>query len=261
MMTNIRLAIAGAMGRIGRVTLEAAVTDKRFELVAALTCEDDPLRGHRVRMGAHDVAIVAHMGKPCDVLIDFSNADGTMSWLDVCRHHGIAMVVGTTGHDDAQLNLLRVAAKDIPIVKAPNCSTGVAALLSLVGKLAETLGEDYDVEIVETHHRNKEDAPSGTALALQDVLTRMSENKSTHDVVFGRTGKTGVRPRGQVGIHAVRMGDIVGRHEVHFSGCGETITLRHEAHSRQTFAAGALRAAAWIAGKSPGWFTMADVLG
>jgi len=258
-MAMLRLAVVGATGRVGRVTLEAALLDERFEVVAALSTVDDPLCGQALRIGSQDVAITADLIVACDVLIDFSNANGTMSWLKMCLDGGIAMVVGATGHNDSQLSKLREAAQKIPILVAPNCSAGVAALLGLVSKLAGVLGDDYDIEIVETHHHHKEDAPSGTALALRDALLNAGEG--TCDVVYGREGKVGARPRGQVGIHAVRMGDIVGRHEIHFSGCGETITLRHEAHSRHAFAIGALRGAAWIAGKSPGWYSMADVLG
>ncbi len=260
-MAILRLAIVGATGRVGRVTLEAALLDERFEVVAALSSMDDPSCGQQLRVGSQDVPIVAKLACDCDVLIDFSNASGTMSWLAVCRERGIAMVVGATGHDESQLRSIRAAAQDIPIVIAPNCSAGVAAMESLVGRLSEVLGKDYDIEIIETHHKNKVDAPSGTALALRDALSGASAGEDNRDVVYGREGKTGARPSGQIGIHAVRMGDIVGRHEIHFSGCGETLTLRHEAHSRHTFATGALRAAVWIVGKSPGWYGMADVLG
>ncbi len=258
-MAKLKLAIAGATGRVGRVTLEAALADERFQVVAALSTNEDANCGQHLRVGSQDVAITSALTGDCDVLIDFSNASGTMAWLDVCRERGIAMVIGATGHDESQLAKLRDASQEIPIVKAPNCSTGVAALLGMIGKLREVLGDEYDIEIVETHHRNKVDAPSGTALALRDALSK--EGVDDRDVVYGRKGQTGARPRGQIGIHAVRMGDVIGRHEIQFSGCGETLTLCHEVHSRHTFAVGALRAASWIAGKSPSWYAMTDVLG
>ena len=160
------------------------------------------------------------------------------------------------------------------IVKAANFSIGMQALLNVVGRVAVELGEEYDVEIVETHHRHKIDAPSGTALTIvaeiQKALNPSRERERADPVasplvggaglVFGRQGTVGERPKGQIGVHAVRMGDIVGQHEIHFSGPGETITIRHTAQSRETFAAGALRAAAWVIGKPPGLYSMRDVL-
>ncbi len=256
----IRLAVAGATGRTGRCVLGLAVRDERFQVVAALTEPDGCAAGASVHVADRDVPVVTKLDTPCDVLIDFTLAEGTMAWLDVCVQRGIAMVIGATGHSDEQLTRLREAGTRIPILKAPNFSVGINAMRDIVRRLAQALGDEYDVEVVETHHGGKVDAPSGTAHALVDELLAASGRARDGNVVSGRSGHTGARPAGQIGVHSVRMGRIVGWHEVHFSGPGETVSIRHTAHSRETFAAGALRAAAWLAGKKPGNYSMRDVI-
>lgn len=256
----IRLAVAGASGRTGSRVIELACRDDRFDIAAALTGPGCPDIGSVVPVGGCDVRITDRLDAVCDVLIDFTLPAGTMAWLEVCRERCMGMVIGATGHSDEQLATIREAAKQIPIVRASNFSVGIQALMGLVGKLAVELGDAYDVEIVETHHRNKIDAPSGTALSLADEIAGAT-GRTRDDVVFGRQGKTGKRPVRQIGVHAVRMGDVVGEHEIHFSGPGETITLRHRAHSRDAFASGALRAACWLYGKPPGLYTPADFAG
>jgi 4-hydroxy-tetrahydrodipicolinate reductase len=199
----------------------------------------------------------------CDVAIDFTDACGTIEWLPICEKSRLPLVIGGTGQDEGQMARIRAAAKTIAIVNAANFRVGINLLLGLVGKIAVELVPQYDIESVETHHRGKLDAPSGTALASADAL-RIAQGrdcKGAESVVYGRHGRVGERPAGQIAIHAVRMGDIVGRHEVHFSGPGETVTLRHEAQSRDTFAVGALRAASWVIGRVPGMYSMLDVLG
>jgi 4-hydroxy-tetrahydrodipicolinate reductase len=240
----IRLAVVGAAGRMGRCVLELASRDPRFEIVAGIE------RSAQRTLPA------------CDVLIDFTDAAGTMAWLDKCTERLVTMVIGATGHDEPQLARIAQAAEVIPIVKAANFSVGIHALLSIVGRLAVELGKEYDIEIVETHHRHKIDAPSGTALAIVDQINQSRDRQGAGgaSVAFGRHGKVGGRPKGQIGVHAVRMGDVVGQHEIHFSGPGETITIRHTAQSRETFAAGALRAAAWVIGRPPGLYSMRDML-
>ncbi len=231
---------------MGRCLAELAARDPRFDLVASMD-------------RAAERALPT-----CDVLIDFTDAAGTVQWLGVCRSRRCPMVVGATGHDDRQTALIVDAAQVIPIVKSANFSVGMTVVLEIAGRLAEELGADYDVEIVETHHRHKTDAPSATALAIADEIERRRNQnrkpeKAGSPLVFGRHGKTGERPKGQIAIHAVRMGDLVGQHEIHFSAAGETITLRHTAHSREAFAAGALRAAAWVVGKPAGLYGIMDV--
>ncbi len=243
----IRLAVAGAAGRMGRCVLELATHDSRFELAAAIDRS-----AQRTLPG-------------CDALIDFTDAAGTMEWLKACETRRVPMVIGATGHDEAQLARIAQVARSIPIVKTANFSVGVQAVLNILGKIKKELGEDYDIEIVESHHRHKTDAPSGTALAfvseIQEGKEQSRDREGADHLVFGRHGKVGERPKGEIGVHAVRMGEIVGQHEIHFSGPGETITIRHTAHSRETFAAGALRAAAWIIGKPPDLYSMRNVLG
>lgn len=257
-----RLTVAGAAGRMGRCVLELAARDPRFEVAAAID-----------RSAQRTLPT-------CDVVIDFTDSAGTMQWLEACEARRIPMVIGATGHDEAQLSRIAQVARSIPIIKVANFSVGMQVVLNILGRIANELGNEYDVEIVETHHRYKTDAPSGTAKAMveQIVAARSVRTRSARDgpgedplagargsdsppIVFGRCGKLGERPEGEIGVHAVRMGDVVGQHEIHFSGPGETITIRHTAHSRETFAAGALRAAAWIIGKPPGLYSMRNVLG
>jgi 4-hydroxy-tetrahydrodipicolinate reductase len=206
------------------------------------------------------VDLVAELRMDADVLIDFTLPEGTMAWLDRCIDHRLPMVIGVTGYEEEQLERIRTAAKSIPIVMASNFSIGINLLVELIGRAAAALGPDYDVEIIEAHHCHKVDAPSGTALSLVQAVQSVKEAQGPlGNVVFGRHGRVGARSKGEIGVHAVRMGELVGWHEVHFSGPGETLTLRHAAHSRDAFAAGALRAAAWVLGKAPGLYGMRDV--
>ncbi len=271
----IRLALAGATGRMGRCLLELALRDTRFEVVAGLTKPGCAHAGQTQYLAEREVLITEALDATPDVLIDFTVADGTMAWLEVCQQRCIPMVIGATGHSGEQLERIRGATKRIPILNAGNFSFGIAAILEMIDPLVRTLGEGYDVEIIETHHRHKVDAPSGTSLAVVEAIRaarakmkspRVGKSNCPNPedaepgVIFGRRGECGERPIGQIAVHAVRMGEIVGQHEIHLSGPGETITIRHVAHTRETFASGALRAAAWIVGKSPGLYTMRDVL-
>ncbi len=255
-----KIAIAGAGGRMGQCLTDIANRDARFVIAASLVEPSDPKVGSATRDMHGDGTFTETLSVPADVLIDFTIASGTDHWLDVCTTNQIPMIIGATGHDDEQLDRITKASKQIPIVLAPNCSTGVNVLLSLVGQLAKSLGHEYDIEIVDTHHRHKKDAPSGTAIAITNELIRAT-GRSASDVVQGRAGNTGEKDMREIGVHSVRLGEIVGEHEVHFSGPGETLTIHHKAHSRETFAAGALRAAAWIVGKPAGLYSMRDVVG
>lgn len=256
----MRVAVAGATGRTGRVVVARVLREADVALAAALTAANDPQCGRPMPFGGCQVSVTDRLEAPCDVLIDFTVPDGTMQWLAVCLDAAIPMVIGTTGHDERQRARIRDASRTLPIVKAGNFSIGVAVLLRHVAQVARVLGDDFDIEIVETHHRHKADAPSGTALTLLDEIAAHTGRSPEHDAVFGRRGTTGPRPDRQIGVHAVRMGDVVGRHEVHFSGPGETLTLTHNAQSREPFAAGALRAASWVVRRPPGLYTIADVL-
>lgn len=247
------------MGRTGRRVVELAVRDSRFVVTAALTAADRPHGGSTLEFDGVRIPVTTEWQHPCDVLVDFSVPEGTAAWLATCLDRGIPMVTGVTGHSADQLLAIESASRVIPIVKASNFSIGVNVLLDLVGRLAKELGDGFDTEIIETHHRQKVDAPSGTALALLDEILRATGRTREKDAVFGRHGHTGERPPGQVGVHAVRTGEVIGNHEILFSGPGETLTLTHSAHSRDTFAGGALRAAAWVFGKAPGLYAMRDV--
>ena len=256
----IRLAIAGATGRTGRCVVDLASRDDRFEVVTALTKTGCPTSGTTLHLGGRQLVVTETLETECDALVDFTVAEGTMAWLEVCRKRGIPLVIGATGHNAQQTERIQSAARAIPILKAANFSVGIQTIVDVVGDLAQKLGESYDVEVVEAHHRHKVDAPSGTALVLADEIAAAMGRSRDDSVIFGRSGQVGERPGGQIGVHAVRMGEIVGSHEVYFSGPGETVTIRHTAHSRETFAAGALRAAAWIVGRPPGFYTLRDVL-
>ncbi len=241
----IRLTVAGAAGRMGRCVIDLVSRDSHFEIAAAIDL------GERQSIPS------------CDALIDFTHAAGTMDWLTVCEAQRLAMVIGSTGHDERQQARIAEAARVIPIVQSANFSVGMQVVLGALARIAGELGSEYDVEIVETHHRHKIDSPSGTALTLLAEIQKNTHQYSDRKgaaVVFGREGKVGERPKGQIGVHAIRMGDVVGQHEIHFSGPGETVTIRHTAQSRDTFAAGALRAAAWVVGKPPGLYSMRNVL-
>jgi 4-hydroxy-tetrahydrodipicolinate reductase len=256
----IRVAVAGAGGRTGRCVVGQALRDDRFEVVAALTAASDPRRGSTLSVDNTQVELEAELRVKTDVLIDFTMPEGTIAWLERCVDLRLPMVIGVTGYEQAQRDRIQTAARTIPIVMASNFSVGINLLLELVGRVAQALGPDYDVEIVEAHHRHKLDAPSGTALSLVEAVQSAKKAQGrTGNVVFGRHGRVGARSPGEIGVHAVRMGELVGWHEVHFSGPGETLTLRHAAYSRDAFAAGALRAAAWVLGKPPGLYGMRDV--
>ena len=257
----IRLAIAGAAGRLGRTVLDLAGRTNSFEIVCGLVAPAGSKSVQFIQAGDRRVPLRETLDEECDILLDVSVPLGTSAWVDFCEHREISMVIGVTGHSDKQMTRIQEAAHQIPILFAANFSIGINAILQLLAPLMGQLGPGYDVEIVEAHHRGKVDAPSGTALALAEELRRAAGQDSDRDsLVFGRQGQAGPRPIGEIGIHSVRMGDIVGQHEIHFSGPGETVTIRHAAHSRETFAAGALRAVQWIVGKGAGFYTMRDVL-
>jgi len=254
----IRLAVTGAAGRMGRRIIELARDRKNLQVVAALEAPGHPQLGRPAIGGEPN--LTQDCDVPFDVLVDFSLPAATENVLSLARNDAAAIVMGTTGHTPDQLAAIDQAAKHIPLLKAPNMSVGINLLLRLIGQVARALGADYDAEIVEAHHRFKADAPSGTAVALLDALCQATDRKPDRDAVFGRHGQTGQRPAGQIGVHAVRMGDVVGQHEVFFSTLGETVSLRHTAHTRDTFVQGALRAAEWVVGKPPGLYSMQDVL-
>ena len=263
---GIRLAIAGASGRMGRMLVEAALADPAVEISVALDRSDSPELGRDCgeflgrRTAAAIGADLARLAD-ADVLIDFTRPEGTLAHLDACRRLGVKMVIGTTGFDDAGKSAIRAAAGSIGIVFAPNMSVGVNATLRLLEVAAAILSSGYDVEIIEAHHRHKVDAPSGTALKMGEVIAA-TQGKVLRDLgVYAREGVTGERKAGTIGFAAVRGGDIVGDHTVLFAGTGERIEITHRAGSRMPYALGAMRAARFVADQPRGLFDMHDVLG
>jgi len=235
-------------------------------LHGALDRSDSPVIGRDAgeilgqRCGVTVSADVAASVKGADVLIDFTRPEGTLVHLDACLRHGVRMVIGTTGFNTEQKHRLVDASRTIPIVFAPNMSVGVNVLLRLLEVAAQALGDDYDVEVIEAHHRHKVDAPSGTALRMGEVLAKALNRNLADVAVYGREGVTGERNAKTIGFATIRGGDIVGDHTALFAGTGERIEITHKASSRTTFAQGALRAAAWLVGRSPGLYDMHDVL-
>ncbi len=241
----MKVAIAGAGGRMGRTLIEAVGADPALVLAAAFDVGDDAAR-----------AIAAG-----DVLIDFTRPEGTLAHLAHCLALGRPMVIGTTGFTDSQKKTLADASKRIAIVLSPNFAIGVNAVFRLAESAAKILGDAFDVEIVEAHHRHKVDAPSGTALKLGEVIAKVLGRDLKKDAVFGRHGDRGERPAKQIAFHAIRGGDIVGEHTVIFAGSGERVELTVRSSSRMSYAAGALRAAKWLEGRAPGLYDMPNVLG
>ena len=259
----------GAAGRMGQTILRCAVEDSALEITGGVEVPGSPAVGRTVgdllgipTLKAVIVDDIAKVKAPTgSVLIDFSAPAATMANLAWAAEKGVAAVVGTTGLSAEQRAEVGATARKIPVVYAPNMSVGVNMLFKIVGEVARILGESYDVEIVEMHHRFKKDAPSGTAKRLGEVIAEAMGGTYEELVVNGREGITGERPKRQIGIHALRGGDVVGDHTVSFTTSGERVEITHRAHNRETFARGALRAAAWLSGKKPGLYDMRDVLG
>ena len=266
-MTVLNIAIAGSSGRMGRALLEAVAAAPDMRLTAALERAGSPyLQKDAGEMlgapcGIRITEDVASVLSGTDVLIDFTRPEGTLAHLAACRAARVKMVIGTTGFSVKQKEAFEAASDDIPIVLAPNMSVGVNLTFKLLELAAAVLGDGYDVEIVEAHHRHKVDAPSGTALRMGEVIARTLGRELSEVAVYGREGNTGERATATIGFSTVRGGDIVGDHTVIFAGTGERIEISHKASSRTTFAEGALRAARFLAGKQRGMFDMQDVLG
>jgi 4-hydroxy-tetrahydrodipicolinate reductase len=240
---------------MGRTLIEAVLADRELTLVAAVDVAGSPALGQR----AGNVSIVSDPEciAQADVVIDFTRPEGTLTNLARAR----AMVIGTTGFSDSQRRSIVEKAKAVPIAMAANFAVGVNAAYKLAETAAKILGEGYDVEIMEAHHRHKVDAPSGTALKLGEVVAKALNRKLSDVARHGRQGNTGERPRGEIGFHALRGGDIVGEHTVLFAGAGERVEVTVRSQSRMTYALGALRAAKFLRGRAPGLYDMADVLG
>jgi 4-hydroxy-tetrahydrodipicolinate reductase len=261
----ISIAINGAAGRMGRRLIALAHEDPQFRIADAADRADCPALGQDAGalagIGPIGVAVQAGLSRPAQVAIDFSVPEVARQVLAYCTPKKMALVLGTTGLSAADHMAIDDAAQSIAILQAPNMSLGINLLLALAAQTAKRLGDAYDIEIAEAHHHFKKDAPSGTALALAQAICQATGKDPNKDVVHGRHGPDVPRRPGQIGVHALRMGDVVGEHTVYFAAAGERLELTHIATNRDVFVRGALRAAAWIAGKPAGRYAMADVLG
>lgn len=264
----IRVAINGAAGRMGRELTVACLRNDALELSAAFEAPDSGMLGQdagRIANGEDAGVAIASAGERAqaafDVLVDFTRPAPCLDALADCVARDAAMVIGTTGFEPAQLEQIEEAAAKIAIVMAPNFSAGVNLTLKLIETAAKALGDTVDIEVIEAHHRHKVDAPSGTALRMGEVLAEATGRRLDDCAVYARQGHTGERDRKDIGFQTIRGGDIVGEHTVLFAGDGERLEIAHKASSRQTFAGGAMRAAAWAAAREPGRYDMNDVLG
>ena len=261
----IRIAIAGVAGRMGRNLVLACHEAEGIELTQGLEHSKSPALGNDcgvlAGLAANGVAVSDHLDPQAfDLLIDFTHPSATTLHVDYCREHAKKMVIGTTGCDAELERKLLEAGTDIAIMYAPNTSVGVNLCLELLQTAARVLGDSVDIEIIEAHHRNKVDAPSGTALKMGQVVADALGRDLQQCAVYGREGQTGVRDRSSIGFETIRAGDIVGEHTVLFAADGERIEITHKASNRMTFAHGAMRASLWLDSKSPGVYSMKDVL-
>jgi 4-hydroxy-tetrahydrodipicolinate reductase len=250
---------------MGKRILSLGVEAGEFDIIAAVERAGHPDIGKDVGLvagaGQLNVKLDSVYAAGAGVAIDFSTPEAADKTVDYCLENGAALVLGTTGLSDEQHGRIQAASEKIPVIYGTNMSVGMNVLFALVGKVASMLGDEYDVEIVEQHHRFKKDAPSGSALTLTKNICEATGRDFPACIVGGRSGKEALRQKGKIGVHAVRAGDIAGTHSAIFSTLGETVTLNHRAHSRDGFARGALRAAKWLVGKKPGLYSMTDVLG
>jgi 4-hydroxy-tetrahydrodipicolinate reductase len=269
-MKPVEIVVLGAKGRMGQMVLSACAKLLRekspppLNVIGAVEAAGSPFVGCTLTVDGLEVAVTDQLEtvvKPGCVLIDFTSPESSLAALEIAERAGAAHVLCTTGFTPEQKARIREASKRIPLVMAPNMSMGVTLMFRIAETVAKTLGLDFDVEIIEAHHNQKKDSPSGTALGFAEAVARGHEADLEKVSVHGRDGMVGARPRGEIGIHAVRGGDIVGDHTLLFAGAGERIELKHVAHSRQTFAQGAVRAALFLQGRKPGLYDMFDVLG
>ena len=266
-MSNIRIAITGAIGRMGKILIEAVQLAEGAELTAAIVLPDSTLIGADIgeasgigKCGVTIVGDLAQVINDFDVLIDFTVPEATLNNARLCAEHGKGMVIGTTGFSAEQKEAFAEIIQPIAVCMASNFSTGVNVCFKLLDIAARVLGNDSDIEIYEAHHRHKVDAPSGTALSMGEVVADAVGRNLEEVAVYGREGQTGARDQKTIGFATVRGGDVVGDHTVSFLADGERVEITHKASSRMSFARGAVRAAIWLNGMTPGLFDMQDVL-
>jgi len=264
----MRIAVTGAAGRMGRTLIQAIHATPDLTLGAAYERADSSLLGADAgelaglgRLGVEVLPACSGSAEAFDALIDFSTPAATLQSLEFCVSAGRRLVIGTTGFDAAGLARIQAAAARIPILMAPNMSVGVNVCFKLIELAAAALADEVDIEVIEAHHRDKVDAPSGTAVRIGEILARALNRDLDQVAIYGRQGLTGARDRETIGFSTVRGGDIVGDHTVLFAGNGERIEITHRAHSRMNFAQGALRGARYLSAQPRGLFDMQDVLG
>ena len=261
-----RIAVTGVTGRMGSALVRTVRDDRKLTLVGGTEQKGHAAVGLDVGLAAHLGALEApvvddlqELLKGCDVVIDFTSPEASLAHAAACAQAGVALVVGSTGFGDEAKRVIGRHALKIPVVMSPNMSVGVNLMIEVAAELARRLGDGFEIDILEAHHRLKKDAPSGTALRLAEEIAR-SVGRTSDDFRQARVGQVGERPRKEIGIQALRGGDVVGEHTVYFFGEGERIELTHRASSRDQFARGAVRAAKWAVGKPPGLYGMSDVL-
>jgi 4-hydroxy-tetrahydrodipicolinate reductase len=266
-MNSMKIAIAGASGRMGRMLVETVQAAEDAVLAGALDIAGAPSIGTDASafMGAPSGVLIesdlATGLKNADFLIDFTRPEGTLKHLEYCAAHGVKVIIGTTGFDEAGKAAIAAAAKKTAVMFAPNMSVGVNVMMKLLEMAAKSFSEGYDIEIIEAHHRHKVDAPSGTALQMGEVVAKAIGRNLNDVAVYAREGVTGPRDPSSIGFATIRGGDIVGDHTVLFAGIGERVEISHKSSSRVHYAQGSLRAARFLADKATGLYDMQDVLG
>lgn len=257
----IKIVICGICGRMGSIILALGNEDKEIEIVGGLESKNHTNIGTTIQNTKRKVQDkLDDIITQSDVVIDFTIPEATLEHLSIVKKAKKCIVIGTTGFKNDGLNKIKETSKTIPVFMSPNMSVGVNLLFKLAAETAKSIPQ-YDIEIVETHHNKKKDAPSGTAKKLAEIISKELNRNLDSVGVYGRQGIVGPRKPEEIGILSVRAGDIVGEHTVMFAGTGERIELTHRAHSRDTFASGALRAAKWIINKKPGLYDMQQLLG
>ncbi len=264
-----QIIVLGAKGRMGQMVLQACAQKLKshpqsLKVIAAIESPTSNFLGQKTGIDGIEIECTSDLNavlRPGAVVIDFTAPEVSLASLAAAQGKGASVVLCTTGFTADQKKIIQEASKSIPIVFAPNMSIGVTLMFKITEMVAKVLGDDFDVEIIEAHHNQKKDSPSGTALGFAEAVARGQGVVLSEKANYGREGMVGARPKGEIGIHAVRGGDIVGDHTVLFAGDGERIELKHMAHSRQTFAQGAVKAALFLSGKAPGLYNMVDVLG
>ncbi len=264
----VRIAIAGAAGRMGRNLVKATYQNNHARVAAGSERPESSLVGVDIGElcgeGRFDIALVDNLENAVDnfdVIIDFTAPVSTLANIELCKKHGKKLVIGTTGFSEAEKAQIHAAAQQIAIVMAPNYSVGVNLVFKLLEKAAKVMGDYCDIEIIEAHHRHKLDAPSGTAIGMGEAIAHAMGNQLSDVAVYAREGITGERTKNEIGFATIRAGDIVGEHTAMFADIGERVEITHKATDRMTFANGAVKAAVWLADKPAGFYSMTDVLG